>query len=769
MAFDRFLIAPFSEGWRTDLRPWLIPDEAFQQLNNAYVFRGRVRKRFGSRLMGFGYDSNQTAQLFSRLRIQVDTTDVDGDASGTVPGDIFGIGQLFSIGDSIYTVYQLGTPAAMLSTDGTTIIASFNTTTGDYVFVGAPAGMPVWFYPAEPVMGLTQYEGAPINNWPAYAFDTQFAYVFAGGFWQRSGTGTTPIWHGTNDQYYWATNWQGVIPGTEFMFVTNFNAAATGTPGANDDPIWYFDGTNWATFQSNYTVTTTSPIVNYIQTARIIVVFKNRLVMLYTIEQTTTGGMAPVLTNTSYPQRARFCHYGSPFSGGPIDAGGSHPYAWLELGQVNGTHGGDGGGLIDAATDEEIVSAEFIKDRLIVYFERSTWELAYTGNQVEPFTWQKLNTELGSEATFSSVPFDKAILTIGNTGVHACNGANVERIDNKIPDYVFEIIDKATGVARVAGIRDYYTEMVYWTFPSTEQNQNNIFSTKILTYNYKSNSWGVNDDSITCWGYFEQQQTATWASTTTTWEDTLMAWDSGPTQAQFRQVIAGNQEGFVFIVSADLTRNADALQITNAVNSGSNVNLTVINHNLNVGNYVYIQTMAGSTGLNGAIFKVIAYIDVNTIAIGPAHITGTYEGGGTLARVSNIGILSKQWNPYVDKGRDVYLARIDFGLTATSDGEVTVDYYPSATYLSMLDEGGPSGTNTLMGNGVLETFAYPTIPLESLQTRLWHPVYFQTDGECVQIFISMSPAQIMDTIIAFSDFQLEGLVLHTSPTSQRLQ
>ena len=54
----------------------------------------------------------------------------------------------------------------------------------------------------------------------------------------------------------------------------------------------------------------------------------------------------------------------------------------------------DGGGYIDASTEEQIVSAEFIKDRLIVYFERSTWELAYTGNEVLPFVWQKINTEL---------------------------------------------------------------------------------------------------------------------------------------------------------------------------------------------------------------------------------------------------------------------------------------------------------------------------------------------------------------------------------------
>ena len=54
MATDRFLIAPIDEnsGLQKNVLPWLIPDNAFSEFNNAYVFRGRVRKRFGSRWTG---------------------------------------------------------------------------------------------------------------------------------------------------------------------------------------------------------------------------------------------------------------------------------------------------------------------------------------------------------------------------------------------------------------------------------------------------------------------------------------------------------------------------------------------------------------------------------------------------------------------------------------------------------------------------------------------------------------------------------------------
>ncbi len=741
---DRFLIAPLNTGLQTDLRAWLIMDDAFSQLNNVYVFRGRLRKRFGSTLMGTGWSSLVTAPLFSRLRVQVGTI---GAPISPVPGDEFNIGQMFSAGDQMFTVYQLGAPAAMLSTGPGT--GTFNTTTGAFALAGTglAAGTPIWWYPALPVMGLTVYEVGPINEQVSYGFDTRFAYVFAGGFWQRSETGGNPVWHGDNADFFWTTNWRG-NPNEVVLFVSNFHVVnQNGAVDPTDDPIWTFDGTTWATFQPQFLTAG-----DFVETALIILPFKRRLVLLNTTEVDSTG-----TTNSTFPQRCRFSQVGSPFGAN----------AWLEQTEVNSA----GAGFVDAATEERIVSAEFIKDRLIVYFEESTWELAYTSNENEPFSWQKINTELGSEATFSIVPFDKMVLAIGNTGVHSCNGANVERIDTKIPDQIFNIADKSTGVARIAGIRDYFTEMVYWTFPSDQETSNEVYPNRILVYNYRNGSWSLNDDCITTWGYFEQQDALTWASSTETWEEANFTWNSGTIDTNFRQVIAGNQEGFVFIIDPDVSRNAPVMQITNITQSGSFAQLTIVDHTLAVGDFIAIENAQGVTFNIGPIFKVNSIVDADTVLVGPqpVTVTGTYTGAGTAARVSNINFLSKQWNPYVKEGRNVYLSKIDFGVEKTSDGEITIDYFPSATQLSMLDEGGPLGTNSIVGNNILETFPYPTIPLEQAQQRLWHPIYFQADGECIQLSVYFSDTQIMDPAIAWADFQLEGLILHTMKASYRLQ
>jgi hypothetical protein len=761
MPYDRFLIGPFETGLQTNMRPWLIMDDAFEQLQNAYVFRGRVRKRFGSRFMGSGWTTSQTEPLFSRFRINLGNTNGSGNISVTVPGDIFATGQQFSVGNEIFTVYQTGTPAAMLAVGGVSVVHTYNTSTGAVVISGAALTTPLYFYPAQPAMGLTNYEKGPVNDQPSYGFDTQFVYVFSGGSWSRSGTA---VWHGNNLNFFWTTNYRGSTGNVLAMFTTNFQVTNyNGAGTATDDPIWYTqDGNTWVPasgstgfyFLPAGGAPQTGP---FVQTALIIVGFKNRLLLLNTVENNNGGGFG---TNSNYINRCRYSFNGSPFA----------VNAWYEPNQTDSSGNvGAGAGFIDATTSEAIVSAEFIKDRLIVYFQESTWEIVYTGNAILPFVWQKINTELGSEATFSTVPFDKQLLTIGNTGVHACNGANVERIDTKIPDQIFQIVDKNLGVERVAGIRDYYTEMVYWTFPSIEQNSNEVYPSQVLVYNYRNSSWAFNNDCITAWGYFEQQTGETWASTTLTWEQANQTWASGTVEAQFRQVIAGNQQGYVFIIDTTESKNAQAMQITNMQVSGSFTQLTIIDHTLNVTPYGdYINLLNTGVGIDG-IYKVTSFIDTDNVLIGPITFVGTYVGGGSAARVSNIQILTKQWNPYVDKSKNVFIAKIDFGVQKTSSGQITVDYYPSATELSMINEG--TGTGSIQGTSVLETFPYlPTYyPLEQYQDRLWHPVYFQSDGECIQLFMYMTQAQITNPAIAFSDFEIEGMVLHTQTTTARLQ
>jgi len=847
---DRFYIGLVdgSSGMQTDVKPFLIADNAFQTLNNAYVFRGRVRKRFGSRLMKGSTTPNPGyEQLQSRLRINIGTTDGAGGFTGLVPASVSAgnytpyapaaIGQAFSVGDQIYTLTVLsGAATPLLNTGagtGTYDTTAGTPTSGQLVLVGAAILTPVYFYPSLPVMGLVTYQEKGVNSESIFAFDTRFAYQFTASGWTRLGTA---IWSGSDADFFWGYNWNGILRSDYYMFVTNFVSA---------DRIKYWDGASaW---------TTISPIINNttrIATARIVLPFKDRLIMLNTVEYAGNNGTAIGTTNavtgnlaaTVVAAPAGGFAIGQSFVVGTtiftIDslAAGAQPMAVAAINStgavasatfnittseititgnntnrnqgvyfLNATTGSDveyknrcryslngspvatnsflevaggGGGYIDAPTKEAIVTAQFLKDRLIVYFEQSTWELAYTGNQVLPYVWQQINTELGAESTFSQVPFDKVVLGVGNVGIMACSGSSVERIDNNIPDEVFAIHNANNGIERVAGIRDYYVEMVYWTFPDVTRSSTYPFNNKVLTYNYKTGSWGMNDDSITAFGYYQSaaNEGETWASDNGTWETDNSTWTDGPTiQARFRSVLAGNQEGFVFVVDPDENRNSPALQITDMViTDATTITVTCVNHNFQpgfngIGDYIAIEKVQGLSGITDMIFPVNDVTDANTftIKVDNGSVTGTYTGGGTIARVSNIDITTKQYNFYAQDGCNASINKVDFLVDKTSGGEITVDYYISSSGISSLNDGAATGA--LLGTGVLETKPYTLVPLESAQDRLWHPIYPMSDGQYIQLNLYMTDEQLRDASIAWSDFEWHSTIYYAMRTSSRLQ
>jgi hypothetical protein len=826
MPYDKFIIGPFDKtsGLQTNVQPFMISDDAYASLNNAYIWRGRVRKRFGSTYM---IDD----QTDSRLRVQLGT--VAGLPSPTpVPGGFGKIGQMFSIGTTFFTVYQ--TIGPMFTTGVAT--GTFNVNNGFYTFAdtgGFPGATPIWWYPANPVMGITQYEIESVNNHPTFAFDTQFAYTFTPNLgWEQPGNLGNAQWHGKDTNFFWSTTWEGLTDNTQILFTTNFNAAVPTPAPLTDDPIRFWDGNVWNDFTPKFLNAGIDP-VNTVQSARIIVAFKDRLLLLNTIERNATGA------NLAFVNRCRFSQNGSPIQG----ANPTYEPAWLELTQA----GSQGAGYVDATTEEAIISAEFIKDRLIVYFERSTWELAYTGNEILPFKWQKINTELGSMATDSSVPFDKVVLTVGATGIHACNGANVERIDSIIPDEIYSIQLANLAESRVAGIRDYYTEMVYWTIPALSPNTLPPYPNRVIVYNYKTGTWAFNDDCITAFGYFEQQGDQLWVNTDETWESSTQTWSSGVTQANFRVIVAGNQQGFVYRIEPDKASNEHVMQVTNAVVNVAGLNFTIINHTLAAGDYFHIQGQSvgvGQTDINGNFAGVViapvfhlgqyfvignnVYTSVTEGVAQPLQVTlpsigtGTYDtvsgalvinnstpltdiiayitpgafqlqpnstdtnniylvdsvidantvfvnnitlitptpitAGWTVARVSNVNFLSKQWNFYNKEDSNFSIQKIDFNVTKTTSGEITVDYYPSSTELSMIQEA--QDTESILGTGILETSPYDLLPLEAVQEFLWHPLYFQCVGESIQLYFYFSENQMMNPNVVFSEFELNSLIVY---------
>lgn len=848
---DRFYIGQLDgQGQQNNVKPYAIPDDAFVRLNNAYIFRGRVTKRFGAKLLKGSLPPNPGyEQLQSRFRILLGVTDGFGAAVVRVPASLSGgnytpyatpaIGQMFSIGDQIYTVNGLGTPATTLNTGVGSLTydtSSGSANSGQVIVAGSTPATSIYFYPSIPVMGLATYEQPDINFDPLVAFDTRFAYQYTNTGFERLGDAT---WSGSDSQFFWWYNWRGANSNDTYLFVTNY---------VENDGIKYYSPNNSPLWN------TITPIVNNtnrLLSSRIVIPFKDRLIALNTIEQDMST-VTPVAPSTSsrfsavntasstgnFDQTVAVAPYGSGYAIGDIFIVGnttftinstaaslqnmivsslpgltSAPTAQFRFDTgrlvITGNFNNQNlpvyyfsvslagatsktyvnrcrfslngnptlvngwvdqqpglGGYIDAPTKEAIITAQFLKDRLIVYFEQSTWELVYTSNQVLPFVWQQINTELGAESTFSQVPFDKVVIGVGNVGIHACNGTNVDRIDDKIPDAIFEIHNANNGVERVYGIRDYYKETIYWTFPDQNRSSTFPYNNRVLVYNYKTGAWAFNDDSITTFGYFQSPLNIglTWAQANIAWQDATYPWANAQLQARFKNVVAGNQEGFVFIINDD-SNNSRSLQITD-INPTSGA-IVSVSHNLSEDDFIKITDCQGVSGVNDTIYKVQLVTDANNFTVSIPSGSGTYTGGGVITRVTPIDITTKQYNFYADQGRNAFISKVDFFVLKTNSGAFTVDYSTSSSSLSLLENS--SSTGAILGTGQVETSPYALIPYEQSQERLWHPVYIQADGESIQMRFYLTDSQAVDSSISEAGFELYGFTIYATPTANRLQ
>lgn len=775
MSYKPFYISSFENesGLDTYYESFLIPEKAFPELEDAFAWRGRIRRRDAFELLGrlrreivdlseaatSGAANYTVADILTSIRADQPNAEIQPDTLVIT----------ISAGNVDETIYNDNGLGGITFVSGPYTISSgtINYITGQLVlnFTGVPVvgktvDVSLFYYPSLPVMGLPTRETININDEEIVAFDTIYAYRFVTGQFQEFPSVTPTTWSGSDSDFFWATNYWQTAGNNELFWVTNFFIS---------DPIRYWDQSDWTDFAPILRADdATTPTV--LTQARIIIPYKDRLVVLNTVETDTTG------FNNLFPQRARWSQNGDPTIIGTVQAGPSWNVVGAWADDVVGK-----GGYVDAYTNEQIISAEFIKDVLIVKFERSSWKLLYTGNETLPFIWQKINTELGAESTFSLIPFDKGVFSVGNVGIMTDDSINVSRIDQRIPQTVFNINNDNEGVKRVYGIRDFVNELALWTYPNSAENP--TYPNKILVYNYVNQTWAIFNDSFTCFGYFQRQDDLSWETIPyTSWNAWNTAWNSGAIQSAYPDIIGGNQQGFVEILFQDNTFNDPSLAITAiaATLAGQAGQITVPNHNLQSGQFIKITGImgTGSDGLNDTIYKIIDIIDANNFtfinedsATMPA-VSGTYVGGGLVTVLNNINILTKRFSPFYDQGSQCRLGYVDFFFDKTSDGEVTVNLLLDESSSIIVNDPtlvGNVDTGLLGDNTVLTRQESTDIPYQANQDKIWHRMYTYAIAQNFQLQITLDDHQMFSQDINSSDIVLHAMTLYLSPNARLLQ
>jgi len=760
MPKDKFLIAPFDSGLQDNLKPWLIPDDALAVLDNLQIYQGRIIKRFGTR---YCYGPRHPNQLESRLRYRIGTLDGAGVFPATVvPGHHWTqLGQMFSVTnvagvDVFFTVRQTGFHNMVTTLPAYT--GTYSTVTGRVALncPGAP-GLAIYYYPTAPVMGFLEFEDRVENRKFTFAFDGLHPYAWLNGNWINEGAENPPA-SGSN---VWTSANTVLGSGNEYYFTgTMFRSEAKVlydvlfvTNNYSVDYMRYYTWTNialgtpvpartWNIFRPIIeTILAIPPINLHINAARVMVNFKDRLILMNLTEEIDVG------VEKVFPGKVRWCAKGDPL-------GFSTSFLLTS----------SGAGYLQPPNEEAILSAYVLRDHLIVFFERSIYELVYTFNETAgaQFIWKEINGEFGTLSTLSLVPVDWSVLTIGESGIYTCNGAVAKRIDSKIPLKVPQAISNLPSLSRIAGIRDYLYEFVFWTFPRLGITLDYPFLRDVVALNYVTGSWSTIKDTFTAFGYFLEGNDA-------------------PSQEHFRRVIAGNQQGFVTVVDYNTKRNAGKLSITNFFGGPNIFDLIIYDHALTAGDYILIEGLLGTGNISffsNKIFKVTARVDRNTIQItkDPLEVVGvsTYTGGGTVSLVTPPIFYSKDFNFYLNKGRNAFISKASIMFTRTTNGEVSVDFNPSSSELS-LAEGGLvrfGGTDANLGDSYkLSTAVYAGLDIAT-QQRVWHSIYLQAEGETLTLRVGLSDntpgpraeSQIRNVLINESDFEVHAILFEGRPS-----
>ncbi len=760
MSYSPLYIAGMETGLVQSRQEFILPNDAYPTLENAFVWRERIKRKLGYKLLG------RLRRTFTgvSLGLSLAGTWAFNIYATTIPptthetnAEIEAGSVVITIGARTYTDDGQGNLIrSPVGGDGT---INYNTGDVSIPLLGAGFASAISFnyFPGLPVMGLTLQELDGINAENTIAYDTVYAYEFQGTGWQEYIPGT--VWTGSDSDFFWSTNYWVSTAFNKIYWVTNFN-----------DPIRYTDtvATAWVDF---------SPTINAagdkLENALVMLPFRSRMVVGNTIEQ-----------GNPHPQRIRWSEIGNPFSDVSAIVTVVVANAWRD--DIKGK-----GGFLDIPTSENIVSFGFVRDNLVVFCERSTWQLRYTGRSIAPFQIERVNSELGSESTFSSVQFDTSLIGIGDKGIVECDSFKSTRIDIKIPNLIFDFNNLREGPKRVHGIRDFQQQLAYWTYCylPDETPYSITFPNRRLVYNYESDNWAIFTDSLTTLGTFQSQNSPQWKSfpppeIINQWQSQNISWVKR--QALQPDIIGGNQQGFVEYLDVQ-TGNDVSLAITNIVGSLDTVVVSSYDHNLFDDEVIQIYDIAPTDpffALNNGIYGV-AILDKDTFQLfqyNPLNdafdipvviVDGIYFSAGRIAIRDGFSVISKKFN-FSEEGQNIQMGYLDV-LLDTSSNDADVGAITCNVYLNYNDS---EPINRLPQNQLPDTLnptpdnffnsVVPTFQNDTLESsKLWARVVCPVRGQFITIEWTLSNAQLVGQEQE-CDVQIDAQILYIRRAGKQL-
>ena len=541
----------------------------------------------------------------------------------------------------------------------------------------------------------------------------------------------------------------------------------------------------------------------YLVGARLIFPFKDRLLFFGAVIQASTGSPIYLQDTIVYSQNGT-PYYTASFTGDPsLPTTVFHPI--LVPNQIttsNSTFTATApayfedqtgfGGFVSAGIDQPILTVSPNEDALIVGFDRLQTRVIYSGNDIVPFNFFIINSELGSSSTFSTINMDKGIITRGNRGYIITSQVEAKRIDLEIPDQVFEISLANNGTERITAQRDFINEWIYMTYPVNQDIYK--FPNQTLQYNYRDDSWAIFNESYTTYGQFRPSSGYSWATigqkyaSWNVWND---PWNAGQTTLFQPQVIGGNQQGFI-VFRADGTNEGTSLYIQNISFPATITNITqanpaviTANNTFVVGQTIIISGVVGMTQINGLSLIVTAVTPTTiTVAI-DSTIFGAYVSGGIATPYT---IYSP--NHTLNEGDYIVISGVLGTIASQVNGKIfSIGNNPTANDFNL----NPTiTTGTYLGGGLIQRMYVPQVKTKQFpgawemgrKTRIGTQQYLFTRTFNAQvtllIFLSQDdetaynniefplPVQVVPSVSCLNNSLIYNTIVYTCPESTNL-
>ena len=356
--------------------------------------------------------------------------------------------------------------------------------------------------PDRPVMGLPNYLAG--NDPNLLRFDTEQAFALDENnqiFKEIAFALDNTVQEFTGDEsdFFWTQNW------ADILYVTN-----------NTDQIQMYSGDTL----SDFDIDINDDELNDIDTALMIFVYKSRIMLL----RTTEGGKI-------YFQRARWSD---------VSAGGV--VTWSDE-------------FVDAPTEEIIVSAGFLNEDLIVFFESSVWKLVYTGDTALPFRWERISDFQGAPSTFGLVTFTDKLAIPGQFNILGATSSAVFGLDQRIPREILKFQQDKADLTY--GIRIDETNEAIFTFVSPSNIDG--FPDAQVVLNFDNNSYHLYDLPINCLGQTVVNEDLILDEIEEILDTIDVSFDDESLQAGFPLTVFGDKDGVVHRYNTTTADNEEAI------------------------------------------------------------------------------------------------------------------------------------------------------------------------------------------------------------------